>query len=265
MLVINDRESDESTAAPAADQMTTAEAVSVRENERESTNEAESVAPVLFTADGDTFRRGDRVIMTCLYYSDRAEVVGTLTDKERGGSTAEVTDDTGRKFYGWYAGVKHATAETIAEAVEVAPVWASRYAIACELPTADGIESEPTPQADTLTPPPADTIESEGEPVAPVLTIERPRHHWHPRRALRTVLRVAALIVAALLLTLTADRIETTKADTIEAVSEPQGDTLTTDPVSHEGDTLPTSTPATGGTPAPVPVSPAVLVWLLTL
>ena len=264
------------------------------------------------------------------------------------------------------------TLTTDPETVESVTTWASPYAIACELPTADGIESEPTPQADTLTPPPADTIESEGEPVAPVLTIERPRHHWHPRRALRTVLRVAALIVAALLLTLTTDRVETieadtlttdpeavaiadtltadtiatattcevvesvapadtkadtreavreprkratrhdpdtlaqvatadtiatattceavenvesvapadTKADTIEAVSEPesepQGDTLTTDPVSHEGDTLPTptpattgtpspSTPATGGTPAPVPVSPAVLVWLLML
>ena len=185
----------------------------------ESHSEAENVAPVLFTADGDTFRRGDRVIMTCLYYSDRSEVVGTLTDKERGGSTAEVTDDTGRKFYGWYAGVKHATAETIAEAVEVAPVWASRYAIACELPTADGIESEPTPQADTLTPPPADTIESEGETVAPVLTIERPRHHWHPRRAVRVALRVAALIAAALLLTLTPDRVETIEAETVAPVA----------------------------------------------
>ena len=110
-------------------------------------------------------------------------------------------------------------AETIAEAVEVAPVWASRYAIACELPTADGIESEPTPQADTLTPPPADTIESEGETVAPVLTIERPRHHWHPRRAVRVALRVAALIAAALLLTLTPDRVETIEAETVAPVA----------------------------------------------
>ena len=258
------------------------------------------------------------------------------------------------------------------EAVEVAPVWASPYAIACELPTADGIESEQTPQADTLTPPPADTIESEGEgetpeSVAPVLTIERPRHHWH-RRAVRVALRVAALIAAALLLILTPDRVETIeavevapvaiadtlratgeavesvesaepctiKADTIaapadlltieaveltadtltadtiataqtiegegEAVEvaesaegEPQGDTLTTGTPetieatgeavesveSPEGDPATTgtpspstpatggtpspSTPAAGGTPAPVPVSPAVLVWLLTL
>ena len=112
------------------------------------------------------------------------------------------------------------TLTTDTETVESVTTWASPYAIACELPAADGIESEPTPQADTLTPPPADTIESEGEPVAPVLTIERPRHHWHPRRALRTVLRVAALIVAALLLTLTADRIETTKADTLTADPE---------------------------------------------
>ena len=104
------------------------------------------------------------------------------------------------------------------EAVEVAPVWASRYAIACELPTADGIESEPTPQADTLTPPPADTIESEGETVAPVLTIERPRHHWH-RRAVRVALRVAALIAAALLLTLTPDRVETIEAETVAPVA----------------------------------------------
>ena len=109
-------------------------------------------------------------------------------------------------------------AETIAEAVEVAPVWASRYAIACELPTADGIESEPTPQAETLTPPPADTIESEGEPGAPVLTIERPRHHWH-RRAVRVALRVAALIAAALLLTLTPDRVETIEAETVAPVA----------------------------------------------
>ena len=123
------------------------------------------------------------------------------------------------------------TLTTDPEAVEVAPVWASRYAIACELPTADGIESEPTPQADTMTPPPADTIEGEGETpesVAPVLTIERPRHHWHPRRALRTVLRVAALIAAALLLTLTADRVETIKADTLTAdtIATATADTL---------------------------------------
>lgn len=74
----------------------------------QKTPRSESDGGELFTAHGETFRRGDRVTIDTTTDGHTTTEAGTLTDYARGQALAEVTTDDGRKIYGFFGTVKHA-------------------------------------------------------------------------------------------------------------------------------------------------------------
>ena len=76
----------------------------------QKTPKSESDGGELFTLDGETFRRGDRVTVCTVdaYDAHTSTEAGTLTGYARSQALAEVTTDDGRRVYGFYGLVKHA-------------------------------------------------------------------------------------------------------------------------------------------------------------